>query len=79
MVVVPDKETYTKDPNLEYAGGIYHDYDQAYGEPIRINEADFLVVYSTSFGKLSICYSISLMIYNGLVLILVISFVYGYQ
>ncbi|XP_071176331.1 uncharacterized protein [Mytilus edulis] len=40
-----------KDPNQADAGGIYHDYDQTYGEQIRIpNVADFLVVYSTSFG-----------------------------
>ncbi|OPL33846.1 hypothetical protein AM593_03819, partial [Mytilus galloprovincialis] len=51
MKVVKDKETHMKDPNEADAGGIYNEYDQVYGKQIRIpNAADFLVVYSTSFG-----------------------------
>ena len=54
MEVVPDKEPIMRDPNQADACGTYPEYDQAYGEPIRIpNQADFLVVYSTSFGKFS--------------------------
>ncbi|XP_063435194.1 uncharacterized protein LOC134716245 [Mytilus trossulus] len=51
MEVVKDKEPNMRDPNQADAGGIYNEYDQAYGEPVRIpNAADFLVVYSTSLG-----------------------------
>lgn len=51
MVVTPDKEKIERDPNQADAGGIYNEYDQAHGEPIRIpNEADFLAVYSSSSG-----------------------------
>lgn len=39
------------DPNKADAAGEYKDYDEQFGETIRIpNEADFLAVYSTSSG-----------------------------